>query len=233
MPFELPLDPSVIVLIGKPRSGKSYAVKSLLYQYAKHFSTERKNRGHFAFGLAISKTAFTGAYNYIPEAYVWDSYDEGKLKLYLDSLEALRNFSTKDGKVEDKLQPNFLLIDDMMGLLNTRDSLLVNLITCHRHYKMTIFITSQYMVGNCSTLLRECSTHAFVWPLKAKNSLEATYEAFGFKLENVKQWSTLLEKATSKEHSCLVFVDGHKEISDSYYAFKALPLPDKPFKFKY
>src|SRR4051794_25075941 len=122
--MDIPSTPEIIALFGRPASGKSHAIKALIYTMAK--------KGKMKFGLCICPTAFTGDYAYLPKKYVWDEYDEGKLEKYV---EWLRN---KRKKLGDKMPPNFVILDDLLGRIDWNSKFWSSWIATFRHTNTTI-----------------------------------------------------------------------------------------------
>src|ERR1700678_4112711 len=58
--------PSIIILAGKPKSGKSYLIKYYMYEH----------RNVFDFGIVFTKTKFDDGYNYISSKFIHPDYDE-------------------------------------------------------------------------------------------------------------------------------------------------------------
>lgn len=215
--FRLPLEANIYVFTGSPRSGKTFLIKSLLYQYAKE--------KYFKFGLVFSGTKFTGQFSCVPEKYIRDKWDDAFFEDYLARLRKL--------KLEGKLQPNFLILDDMIGkLVGSSSNVLQNLISCYRWYDMTIFISTQYLsAGLATTLLRECATYAFMFRSHIRNSIKALYESFGYQCENQDIFQEMFNQATDEQYYCLLAVLNESKEKDCYRSFKADSYPEFKLKF--
>ena len=99
--MEWDLAPNIIVVRGgHPGSGKS--VGDQIYIFIRCVNKVILNTG-----LCFSTTAFTHSYDYIPKKWLKDKYDEKFLNKYIERLRQLAE--------EKKLQPNFLILDDMVG----------------------------------------------------------------------------------------------------------------------
>ena len=81
--MELKKKPQVYVMVGKPESGKSHLVKSLIYDF-------QKKDPYFKFILAFVKTKFNSDYDYLEDQYVYESFDEDKLKSHIEKLREYR-----------------------------------------------------------------------------------------------------------------------------------------------
>ena len=102
--FELP---SVICAIGKPRRGKSYLTKHLIY----YFSTEYKDKDkRFEFIRVFTRSKYNNDYDFIPDAYV-SNYDPDVFQNYIQSLE---DIIVDEGNIPS----NCIVFDDIVGLLD-------------------------------------------------------------------------------------------------------------------
>ena len=211
--------PLIMIFIGKQASGKSFLLRNLIYQLTK--------QNTFKFGHVFSATSFNPDYDFMPEKHVDGEYSEAKLEQYIDSL---KNWMEKNpGK---KLPPSFLILDDLLGKMHQNSDIFSNLMSTYRHYNMSVFLTSQFMVKNISTLLRELVDVAFVFKSKFKNTRESLYEAFGQSLKDQNEFNEVMEKATKEKHACLVYKANEEKVQDMYLSFKC-PGNDPKFKLKF
>ncbi len=86
--------PSIIILSGKPQSGKSYLIKYFMYE----------QRNVFDYGIVLTKTKFNDGYNYISSKYIHPDYDEKAIKALMSLQANLLN------KVLKKVRLLFLMI---------------------------------------------------------------------------------------------------------------------------
>lgn len=217
MKFNFPKKPAQIMLfLGRPNSGKSYCIKSIIYNF----------RDHFKFGMCITGTKFNNDYDYIPDKYIIDNYNEEYLKSYVDNLKKIR-----EGKKE--LQPNFLIIDDMLGKIDLYSNFWINLISIHRHLNMYIFFACQYLKAKGSaTILRETCNYAFMYRSVYQNTVKSLYEAFGGLFDTYEEFKKVLNETTKEKYNCLLFINGKDDIENSYFKFKA-KLEDENFLLDY
>jgi len=208
-----------MIFIGKQASGKSFLLRNLIYQLTK--------QNTFKFGKVFSATSFNPDYDFMPEKHVDGEYSEAKLEQYIDSLK--KWMTNNPGK---KLPPSFLILDDLLGKMHANTDIFSNLMSTYRHYNMSVFLTSQFMVKNISTLLRELVDVAFIFKSKFKNTRTSLYEAFGQSLESQDEFDDVLEKATKERHACLVYKANEEKVQDMYLSFKC-PGNDPKFKLKF
>ena len=207
--MDLELDfstPQICVFLGKPKKGKSWALKSILLKQ----TVDEKN---FKYGIVFTRTKFNGDYDWLPDDYVYDDYDPLILQKYLDGLKKL---DPKD------LQPSFIIMDDIQGVLSGLDPVLTSLNACHRHYKINIFYCFQYIYGRGSTpVLRECTTMAFLFNSKGKRTLEALYENFGQLFENFKEFKEYYLECTKKKYHAMLYIQDIENKEENYLQYLA------------
>ena len=209
----------IISLIGTCGSGKSFLLRNLIYQFSKN--------NMFKFGTVFTGTSFNSDYDFMPKESVHDDYSEAKLAKYIGKLRTWLELHPGE-----KLPPNFLILDDLLGRIKLNSHVFNNLISTFRHYNMTIFITSQYFVKNISTLLRELTDVAFIFRTRFKNSQVSLYEAFGQMLDDQDEFNEVLNEATKDKYACLVYLARKEEKEESYMSFQAPP-DDIKFKLRF
>jgi hypothetical protein len=209
---------AIFIAVGKPRSGKSFLVKSLIKQL-----TDAKV---FSWGVCLTSTGFTGAYDYLPENAVWD-YDQDKIERYVQHLRDLR--------AEGKCKPNFLIVDDMVGKVDTSTGWWQNFVSTYRHTFTSIFFTAQYLKarGAIGTSLREYTDYAFLFRTSQKNSLVGLYEAFQAEDIDYDQFKAMLYGCTKTPYHTLCFVNDKVSKKESYLEYWADPVPDFKLKFTF
>jgi ABC-type dipeptide/oligopeptide/nickel transport system ATPase component len=209
----------IISIIGTCGSGKSFLLRNLIYQFSK--------KDMFKFGIVFTGTSFNTDYQFMPDGAVHSDYSEAKLEKYISRLRSW--LEVNQGQ---KLPPNFLILDDLLGRIKINSNIFNNLISTFRHFNMTIFITSQYFVKNISTLLRELTDVAFIFRTRFKNSKESLYNAYGQLLDSQDEFDEVLNEATKEKHSCLCYQARKEYKEESYCSFQAPP-DDLNFKLKF
>ena len=198
--------PQICVFLGKPKMGKSWALRHQILKQTVDNKT-------FKYGIVFTKTKFNGQYDYLPDDYVYDSYDPEILQRYLDGLKELN---------EDEKQPSFVIFDDIQGLLSSQDPTLTQLVSNHRHFKITVFFCFQYIYGRASTpVLRECTTMAFLFNSKGKRTLEALFESFGQLFNNFKEFKEYFLVCTKEKYTAMLYIQDVDNIDENYLQYKA------------
>jgi hypothetical protein len=219
MVLNLKLKPAIYLFIGKPASGKSYALKSLMFDFQK--------AKYFKFILAFVRTKFNHGYDWLPDEYVDDKYSDQKL---LTHIEKLRAYRKKSGK---ECPPNALIFDDLLGTVDWYSDQMSNFLCSYRHTNTSIFLTSQYLMSKTtSTALREMVNYAFLWNSKFQNSLKAYYEAFGTLYSDKKEFFEDFQRITSEKYTCMVYDANEDDKELNYIPFK-FPEHVPEFTLKY
>ena len=200
--------PQICLFLGKPKSGKSFALRHQILK-------QTVDNKVFRYGLVFTKTKFNKSYDYLPDDYVYDNYNAEILQRYLDGLKELN---------EHELQPSFVIFDDIQGLLSSQDPSLTQLVSNHRHFKISVFFCFQYIYGRASTpVLRECTTLAFLFNSKGKRTLEALFESFGQLFDNFKEFKEYFLACTKEKHTAMLYIQDVENKDENYLQYKAPP----------
>ena len=219
--LNLPRKPQIMCFVGKPESGKSHLIKSMLYDYAKH--------KYFKFGITFVRTKFNHDYDYLPDKYVYEDFDIAKLKKHITKL---RDWRKKNNK---KVPPNFVIFDDLLGQIDWYDEFMTNWIASFRHTSTSIFITAQYLQskGGISTVLRECTNLGLIFNTKFKNSLKGLYEAYGQLFDCYDDFVRHFQTITKQRYHCMIYKADEEDIEYNYLDFCApKEIPQYQLKYK-
>ena len=138
---------SKIVIIGKPKSGKSYLIRDLLYS-KKHI---------FPIGMVINGTEDSNHFygNMFPETFIYDQMNTN----------AIQNFKRRQ-RLAKEILPNpwsVLILDDCMdqtGIFKT--PLFQDIFKNGRHWKMMLVMAMQYSM-DIPPGLRICIDGTFIF----------------------------------------------------------------------
>lgn len=221
--FELPTSPSIMIFCGSCAAGKSYMLRYMMYHWAK--------MKFFGFGLAFCPTSFNGDMGWLPERAVKEEYSEEYLEKYITNLRQ----KTREGKAKHgvtwELPPNFVIFDDCLSLL-VGSKFFNNWVSTFRHTNTYPIILTQYMAASrsVSTLLRNCTNYAFLWPQSLENSLKAMYSAYGQMCENYDDFVEELNKCRQRKFSCLVYKN-NPDITTKRQAYCRIKASEFPQNF--
>lgn len=210
--------PLIFLYVGKCASGKSVAIKNLIYNYSK--------LNYFKFILAIIPSKFNNDYTYLPDKYVIENYDEKYLQNYFNKL---RQFKQKNGFIP----ANALIIDDSLGAVNFYSGFWSHLFSCYRHYKTTIIFGTQALSGKggISTLLRQVCNIACCYRNVYNDNIEGLYKAFGSVMDNYDEFKEAFLNVTSQKYHSLMFCNDKNSKEESYYDYISDLAPN--FKLNY
>lgn len=153
--------PSLILIFGGMRLGKSHLIRYLMYNLRKKFD----------YGIVFCNTCFEdSSFDYVPTELVYPEY----------SSEALENLmKIQANLVEKGVKKNaYVIFDDALFDDQFKCNSLKKLTTQLRHYNITLIMSSQY--ANCiPQRMKANSMHTFIFHTDNKNNLEALYNAFG------------------------------------------------------
>ena len=155
--------PSLIIIYGPTRAGKSYLIKWLLKSYMHRWS----------YGMVICPNNDPAEYDYVPQEYVHrDGTD--------DAVWALRKL--QEGLIATSDKPHdyqsFLVLDDCAGIMRFDSRQWVSLFVSARHLRMTIIVSIQY-AAKLSMVARLNADYAFIFPQQGESAYRLLYEAYG------------------------------------------------------
>ena len=217
--FEFDLSrPRIFVIVGRCGSGKSVAMRCILKDCAQ--------KGLFAFGRVYTSTKQmnTEWSSIIPSKHIFDNYSDAHLKQYINKL--------KEWKIKNKkpLPPSFLIFDDLLAVMNIHSPLLKWFFSVHRHWNITIFLSSQHLVSSVSTMLRTLTDYAIVFANRFKRDRKQLCAAFGQLLEDENDFLRMLDSL--KKHEAILYDSHAMDAASGYIIWKAA-LPDRPFRLDY
>ncbi len=222
-------DAPTIISFGKRRSGKSWITRDCL-----ELLKER-----YPFGLVMSGTAHNGFWqHHIPDAYIYDHYDPRVLAKLLGRQMKLVLAMQNHPELQELINPEvFVILDDIIHDKAVRyDPVLTSFFTFGRHFKITIFICSQYAKGINPTLRGNCDL-VFMYKQRQEMQEKSLFEDFA-ELMKRDAFDELMKTATREPHACVIMhsegryesgsftkqgdEDEHSSlIQDVYFSYKA------------
>ena len=203
--------PSCLLFVGRPKRGKSNAIKHIIL---KHSLDKFPESAKYEFGIVFTRTSFNNDYSFIPDEYVFDGYDESVLEKYL---EGLKGEIAKGNKVP----ANYVIFDDLIGLLNKHDPFLINFFGTHRHTNTHIYLATQHLKSGANTTLREICTHAIVFNSKQTNTLQSLYENVGQLFPTIGEFKDNFWDITKEPYTAMLYLQDADNIEDNYMYYKA------------
>lgn len=209
----------MMVLVGKSFKGKSYFLRYLL--------TERLSTGKLKYGIVFTKTKYNKDYNFLPDNCIFEGYNQKILEKYIDNLKKIL-------ASDEQVQPNFIIFDDLVGVLSNQSDFFVNFITTARHLNISIFIAVQYLTGKkaISPVMREQTTHCLMFNSRTRNTLENLYMSYGQLFDNFEQFKNYFMTVTKEKHVGMLYLEAIDELESNYIPIQA-PADFPKLKFDY
>jgi hypothetical protein len=215
--FNPPDKPYIIVLVGKSRSGKSHFLKSYILNKAM--------KGYFKFGLCMSGTSFTDGYDYLPKHAVKFGYDPEVLDGYLQKLRDYKE------RTKQEVPANFIILDDILGMLKDNDPIFVNFISTFRWTNTTLIIAVQYL-NRMNALLRQNTDYAIMFGSKLKLSVEGCFNSYGQLFDTIEDFKKHFNQITSEQYTAMLYDERKDNREDNFTAVKApAELPNVQLNF--
>lgn len=218
--------PSISILFGSPRSGKTFTIEYLIYNLYK--------RGKFHWGTVFSPTAIkNGSYSFMPIDRVIAAPTKYKRKDADGNTESRYKEIDKimEYQAKNPGKSTFIIFDDCNGLVNWYLPQLINLISTYRHQRISLFIASQQITLATSPLLRGCATYGFCWFQNIDNNVVAMHKDF-ITLESKQKVKDWLNKYCPSKSHIFIFVDTDEhEAKQRYRVTKAHEVPKFSLKF--
>lgn len=204
----------LFVFVGKSERGKTYFMRWLIQDQMKRADNPLK------FGLVFVKTKFKHSYDFVPDKCIVQGYNEAILQKYVQNLEAIF-------EEEGEVPPNFLVLDDLVGILGNQTDWFVNYIATFRHLNTSIFIAAQYLTGKkaISPIMREQTNFAFLFNSKTHNTIENLYLSYGQLFENIKSFKQYFfahtEPRSVGQYVCMCYIEREDYVDDNYIPMRA------------
>lgn len=155
--------PSITLAVGYCNSGKTTSLKYTINTIDK-----------FDFYVVISNTAlFNGDWNFLAEFdRPYRIYDGSRISEIIELILKIQEENLKVGKVKTLC----LILDDILGSLNNSD-IFKKLVSCYRHFKISLFITTQFC-NSSTTMIRELSSYIYVFDQRSEQSKKAIFQSY-------------------------------------------------------
>ena len=162
---------STVVCVGKRRTGKSWALRNLMYLM----------KDKIPAGIVISQTDELNKFwrDYIPKKFIYKRYEPEIIDQVFKRQKAILNDKNLTDEEKDKKAPFFILLDDVISDQRLRyDENLCELFVAGRHYRLFVMITTQYAKAITPTL-RGNTDFCLIFKTIQGRQREALFEDFG------------------------------------------------------
>lgn len=207
---------SKIVVIGKPGTGKSTTIASLLYEKSHIFPT----------GIVMSGSESANHFysNYMfPSTFVFNSLDKDKLEDFMKRQDAAKKHLPNPWSV--------VVLDDVMEdpkILN--EPIFSKVLKNGRHYKMMFILGLQYAM-DVRPPIRTCIDFALVLKESNIKTRKSIWENYAGVIPDFQTFNDLMDQLTN-DYMALVInnTTTSNKLEDQVFWYKARPVP-KSFKF--
>lgn len=219
--------PSVNLLVGKPKRGKSHLLRWLLYHFTIDDSVKPKDR--FQSIIVFTGSKFNDDFaGMLPDKCIIQMSREN----YESILENYLNQLQKVKKARGSIPPTALVFDDVIGLLDSNTDAFSSFISTFRHYNITVFVCVQYVKKNISTTFRECVNHFYLFNSKTELALRAFFESCGQLFDSYQEFKAYFLRATSQPYTALFYNQDEDSREDAYRVIRApAELPKVQLKY--
>lgn len=203
---------STIVLIGRRRTGKSFATRWILYN----------KRKVFPFGMCQTQTKYNDYWaQYIAPSSIWGDYSASALQALIKRQAALRqkNVNGVDPRV-------FVVLDDIAADSQLRyDQMLRSFFYYGRHLRAFVVVTSQWF-KSLAPGCRENADLIFLFSMTNLDELEAIYKEYAAGVPKNIFYHLVTKYAT--DSSCFVINPHGKTPYERFFQYRA----QDPGKFR-
>ena len=209
-------DSSVIVLIGKRHTGKSFCLKDILSYHR-----------DMPVGIVISPTEKANGYfeKFIPKMLIYDEPNEKVIKKFLERQINISTEKKKELKKHGTSQIDaraFLILDDCLYDKRWINNIHIRSIFMNgRHYKIFFFITLQHALG-LPPVLRNNIDYIFIFRNNIRKEREKIYNHFAGMFPTFEAFEQVMLQ-TTENYECLV-IDNKTQsnkLEDQIFWYKA------------
>lgn len=180
------------LVVGKSRNGKSHYIHWLILDRFVHAGWE--------FGLTMVGTKFTGAYKWLPEGTVFEGYDENRLVAYVTGLK-------KKIDAGEKVPPNFVYLDDLVGALKSETDAFKQFCTTSRHTNTNVIVAVQYIAHGASTTFREQVDYAVLFASRNRRTCDSLFGEFGQQFQSRREFTAWMWNETAKPYHAVLYIE--------------------------
>lgn len=217
-PFDITsiTDDSVVVFIGKRRTGKSYLVRDVLYH----------NRD-IPIGTLISATESANKYygDMIPSLFIHDEYTPELIENVVKRQKLIVKKVNKDvakhghSKIDKR---GFLILDDcLFNNAWVRDKNIIQIFLNGRHWKLMFMITMQYPLG-IPPSLRTNLDYVFILRENNMANRRRIYENYAGMIPSFELFNEIMDQCTENYECLVIKVNAQSnKLEDQIFWYKA------------
>jgi len=207
---------SVVVLIGKRETGKSFLVRDILY-----------HNKDMPIGTIISGTEGANSFysHMVPSIYIYGEYEPQIIDNVIKRQVLVRNEMKKEVAMRGhtNIDPRaFLILDDCLYDASwTKDKNVRSLFMNGRHYNETFIITMQYCMG-IPPSLRTNVDYVFILRENLINNRKKLYEQYAGMFPSFDIFCQVMDQCT-ENYECIVLHNNAKsnKLEDQVFWYKA------------
>lgn len=206
--------PSVILVNGRARGGKSTFIKTIMYKY----------RNYFDYGICFSNTAgIDGNFNYLDLKFTHLEYNENVLKQLMD----LQGF-LKRKEINKKV---FIIFDDILGDHIFKSRYFIKICTQFAHYNATVILSTQHC-NSVSSLIRSNAIYVAIFQSTTEVSIKAIFQSYGQSFETYNDFKNYMNQNTGNYNFIWVnTTSGEQDLNKKYEKLRC-PTTLPNFKIK-
>lgn len=214
-------DDSIVVMLGKRRTGKSYLVKDLLWYHQ-----------DLPVGTVVSPTECVNEFysSIVPSLFIHDAVTPELLASFVRRQRLITKRMTRDiaRMGASKIDPRaFLLLDDCLYDKTWANNEQIRFLFMNgRHIKSLVLITMQYPLG-IPPNLRTNIDYTFILRENNVSIQKRIFDNYAGMFPNFQAFSDVLSQTTSN-HECLVIHNGStsSKLEDQVFWYRAEPKGD-------
>ena len=211
-------DDSVVVLIGKRNTGKSYLTKDLLY-----------NNKDIPVGTVISPTEMANKFysNMIPPIFIHDEYTPPVISNVIKRQKKLKKITNSSSEHSDLDLRTFLILDDCLYDNSwQKDKNIRNIFMNGRHYNILFILTMQFALG-IPPNLRTNIDYVFILRENIVSNRKRIYDHYAGMFPTFDMFCSTMDQCT-ENFECLVICNNAKsnKIEDQVFWYKADSHPE-------
>lgn len=206
-------DDSVVVLIGKRNTGKSFLIRDLLH-----------SKKHFPIGTVISATESANNFysNIIPGMFIHSKFSD---ELVGNVMKRQQLIMKQNKGVDNKA---FFIMDDMMSVANqwVKSENVASMFCNGRHYGCLFVLSLQYVMG-IPPIFRNNVDFVFILRENIHKSRKKLWEHWAGIFPNYKMFESVMNACT-QNYDCIVIKNNSlsNKIEDCIFWYKAEPHAD-------